>query len=309
MRKVKIGISLGSGGAKGLSHIGILKVLERENIEISYISGSSIGALVGGLYAFGYSANDLEKIALNFSKENFYDLFDFSKSFQGIIKGDKILNLIDELLKGASFSDLKIPFLPVAVDLITGDKIIIKEGKVSFAIRASISIPVIFQPFPWKDKLLIDGGVLSPVPVKELKEEYKPDIIIAVNLHKKIKWNFKEKQKPLEIPIIPSSIPEKITYIISQSSLFREFQRRLNPLLNPSLFEVLMQTIDIMNYEIAEQNFKEADIVITPEVQNYGTFDFDKAKELIALGEKAGEENILKIKEIIKKKRRRFFIF
>jgi len=309
MKKVRIGIALGSGGAKGLSHIGVIKTLERENIEVSYISGSSIGALIGGVYAKGYSGEELEKIAISFSEEEFYTIFDFSKSLQGIIKGEKILSYIDELLEGASFSDLKIPFLPIAVDLITGEKIIIQEGKVSEAIRGSISIPVIFQPSPWKNRLLIDGGVLSPVPVKELKEIYKPDMVIAVTLHKKSNWEPKETLSIPQIPINPTSLTEKVTYKISQSVIFREFQRRLNPLLNPAFLEVLMRTIDIMNAEIEENNLKEADIIINPEVQNFGTFDFDKAKELIELGEKAGEENIEKIKKIIKRKGGRFFIF
>jgi len=308
MKKKKIGLALGSGGAKGLSHIGVLKVLEREGIEVSYISGSSAGALIGGLYAKGYSAKDLEKLALDIgkNKEEFYKLFDFSKSLQGIIKGEKILEYLDNILEGSSFTNLKIPFISLAVDLITGEKVIIKEGKVSEAIRASISIPVIFHPYPWKDKLLIDGGVLSPVPVKELRDLYKPDIIIGVSLHKRTIWKPK-REIQIDIPYQPNNITEKITYKMTQTKLFREFQQRLNPLLNPSLFEVLMQTIDIMNYELENQNLKNADLVIVPEVQNFGTFDFDKASDIIALGEKAMEENLSSLMKLIEKKKFIFF--
>ncbi len=310
MRRVKIGLALGSGGAKGLSHIGVLKVLEEYNIEISFIIGSSIGALIGGLYAKGYSSNELENLANSIAenKEQFYKLFDFSKSLQGIIKGDKILEYLDSLLEGVTFDKLKKPFTPVAVDLITGEKVYVQEGKVSEGIRGSISIPVIFQPFPWKDKLLIDGGVLSPLPVKNLKELYKPDIVIAVSLHKRSKWTPKNNIS-IDIPYKPDSLTEKITYTLSQTSIFRELQKRLNPLLNPSLFDVLMQTIDIMNYELEESNKKEADIVITPDVQNYGTFDFDKAKKLIEKGENAAREKIQEILNLIKRKKKRFFFF
>lgn len=310
MRRLRIGLALGSGGAKGLSHIGVLKVLEENNVEISFVTGSSIGAIIGALYAKGYSPKEIEKLANNIAenKQQFYNLFDFSKSLQGIIKGDKILEYLDTILEGVTFDKLKKTFTPIAVDLITGEKVYIQEGKVAEGIRASMSIPVIFQPFSWKNRLLIDGGVLSPLPVKDLKTLYKPDITIAVSLNKKTKWTPKEKIN-IDLPYQPSTITEKITYSLSQTKIFKEFQKRLNPLLNPSLFDVLMQTIDIMNYELEESNKKEADIVINPDVQNYGTFDFDKAKELIEKGEIAAREKIPEILKLIRKKRKRFIFF
>lgn len=310
MKKIRIGLALGSGGAKGLSHIGVLKILEEENIKISFITGSSIGALIGGLYAKGYTAKELENLAIEIAenKEKFYNLFDLSKSLRGIIKGDKILEYIDELLNGVTFEKLLIPFIPIAVDLISGEKVYVQDGKVSEGIRGSISIPVIFEPFPWKDKLLIDGGVLAPLPVRELKEIYKPDIIIGVSLHKRTKWNL-HNQISINIPYQPHSLSEKIVYKLSQTGLIREFQRRLNPLFNPSFFEVLMQTIDIMNYKLEESNIREADIVIIPEVDQYETFSFEKAKEIIKKGEIAAREKIDQIKNILKKKKRRFWFF
>lgn len=310
MKKISVGLALGSGGAKGLAHIGVLKVFEKENIVISCITGSSIGALIGGLFAKGYKAEEIEKIAIALSenREKFYQLFDFSKSLQGIIKGEKILEYIDELLNGATFDKLLIPFTPISVDLTSGEKFYFQEGKVSHGIRASISIPIIFQPFVWKDKLLVDGGVLAPLPVKELKEIYKPDIIIAVSLHKRTKWTPQNTLK-IDIPYHPNSFSEKIAYKLTQTNIFREFQKRLNPLLNPSLFEILMQTIDIMNYELEENSIKEADIVITPEVHEYGTFDFQKAKEIIEKGENEARNKIDQIKTIIKRKKKRFLFF
>lgn len=306
MRNIKIGLVLGSGGAKGLSHIGVLKVLEREGIEINYISGSSIGALVGGFYSKGYSSYELEKIALGLTKKDFYELLDFSPSLQGIILGDKILDFLKNYLDDIEFSELKIPFIAISVDLITGSKIIFKEGKLIHAIRSSISIPVIFKPYQYNDKLLIDGGVLSPLPVEELKELFKPDIIIAVNLQSSPSYDPNAKNTFPEIPIEPKTLSEKVIYRLSQAQVFKEFQKRLNPLLNPSLFEVLMQTINIMNWELTRKNMALADIVINPQVSNYKTFDFDKGKELIALGEEATYKVIDKIREKIKKKKRIF---
>lgn len=309
MKKVKIGLVLGSGGAKGLSHIGVLKILEKENIIIDCISGSSIGAIVGGLYAKGYSVKDLEEIALSISKKDIYEFLDFSHSLQGIIKGDKILNFLKNLLGEIEFSQLNLPFLTVAVDLITGEKIVFTKGKVVFAIRGSISIPVIFQPYPYDHKLLIDGGVLSPLPVEELKEYQKPDLIIGVNLQTPPNWRPKDKNIFSDIPIEPRNFSEKIIYKLTQTEVFKEVQKRLNPLFNPSLLEVLMQTINIMNWEIALRNIKLADIVINPQVENYRTFDFDKGKELIKIGEYAVKKEIPRIKELVKRKSKRFIWF
>ncbi|MCS7202444.1 MAG: patatin-like phospholipase family protein [Dictyoglomus sp.] len=309
MRKIKIGLVLGSGGAKGLSHIGVLKILERENIKIDCISGSSIGAIIGGFYAKGYSSKDLEDIALSISKKDIYEFIDFSPSLQGIIKGDKILNFLRNFLGDIEFSQLKVPFLAVAVDLITGEKIVFTKGKVISAIRGSISIPVIFQPYPFDNKLLIDGGVLSPLPVEELKEFQKPDIIIGINLQSPPNWSPKGRNIFQEIPMEPKGFSEKVIYKITQTEIFKEIQKRVNPLFNPSLLEVLMQTINIMNWEIALRNIKLADIVINPRVENYRTFDFDKGKELIKIGESSAEKELPKIKELIKKKSKRFLWF
>ncbi len=309
MKKIKIGLILGSGGAKGLSHIGVLKVLERENINIDCISGSSIGAIIGGLYAKGYSSKELEEIALSISKKDVYEFLDFSISTQGIFKGDRILNFLENLLGDIEFHQLKIPFLTVAVDLVTGKKLIFNKGKVVPAIRGSISIPVIFQPYSLEDKLLIDGGVLSPLPIEELREYQKPDLIIGVNLQSPPNWIPKEKNIFSIIPIEPKGFSEKVIYKLTQTGVFREIQKRLNPLFNPSLLEVLMQTINIMNWEITVRNIKLADIVINPRVENYRTFDFDRGKELIEIGEKAIKKELPRIKELIRKKSRKFLWF
>ncbi|MEN2983716.1 MAG: patatin-like phospholipase family protein [Dictyoglomaceae bacterium] len=309
MRKIKIGLVLGSGGAKGLSHIGVLKILERENIKIDCISGSSIGAIIGGFYAKGYSSKELEDIALSISRKDIYEFIDFTPSLQGIIKGDKILNFLKNFLGDIEFSQLKVPFLAVAVDLITGEKIVFTKGKVLSAIRGSISIPVIFQPYPFDNKLLIDGGVLSPLPVEELKEYQKPDLIIGVNLQSPPNWSPKGRNIFQEIPMEPKGFSEKVIYKLTQTEIFKEIQKRVNPLFNPSLLEVLMQTINIMNWEIALRNIKLADIVINPNVEKYRTFDFDKGKELIKIGEFATEKELPKIKELIKKKSKRFLWF
>jgi len=192
LKRIKIGLALGSGGLKGLAHIGVIKILEENNIPIDFISGSSIGAMVGGFYASGLSIKEIEKIALSTNwRQVFSILFDpYLK--QGLISGEKIKIFIENYINGKKFEDCKIPFAAVATDLKTGDIVVLNKGEMSEAIRASISIPLIFKPVEINGKILSDGGLSVPVPVKIVKN-MGADIVIAVNLDKYYcfdKWKF-----------------------------------------------------------------------------------------------------------------------
>lgn len=206
--KPKIGLALGSGGAKGFAHIGVLKILEQEEIEIDFIAGTSVGSLIGALYAIGFDANKIERILL---EEDFADYVTFdSISFElkqtkdrnilgfsinlpkfiarpslprGLISTVGIRDEFDRISNWAHFEfDLKIPFKAVATDLVNGEKVIMDRGKVSNGVAASISIPGIFSPFEYEDKILVDGGLKDPVPV-DVVRDMGADIVIAVSLH------------------------------------------------------------------------------------------------------------------------------
>lgn len=179
----KIGLALGSGGARGLAHIGVIKILEKNHIPIDYISGSSIGAMVGGYYASGLSIEEIEKIASSTNwREMFSILFDPHLK-QGLIEGKKVEAFIDGHTNGERFENCKIPFSVIATDLKTGDAVILDKGKLAPAIRASISIPLVFKPVEFGDKMLADGGLSAPIPA-EIVRNMGADIVIAVNLDK-----------------------------------------------------------------------------------------------------------------------------
>ena len=192
--KTKIGLALGSGSAKGLAHIGVIKVLQENNIPIDFIAGSSIGAMIGGFYAAGLDIKEIEKIALSTDWQRVFSVLFDPYLKQGLISGEKIKKFIENYISGKTFEDCKIPLAIVATDLKTGEPVVLNKGKLSQAIRASISIPLIFKPAEINERILMDGGLSLPVPVEVVKN-MGADIVIAVNLDnyeydKKSKFNW-----------------------------------------------------------------------------------------------------------------------
>ncbi len=179
--KPKIGLALGSGGLRGLAHIGIIKVLLKNNIQIDYISGSSVGSLVGAYFAAYGEIESFEEILFKNSKELLPLFFDFGLQ-GGIVNGSKINLFLEKILKDKDFSETKIPFYIVATDLSNGQPVFFSSGKLVPAVRASISIPIFFKPQSYQDKFLADGGLCDPVPVEILKQN-GANKVLAVNLY------------------------------------------------------------------------------------------------------------------------------
>ena len=175
--KPKFGLALGSGASRGFAHIGVLQVLEENGIKPDYIAGSSIGAIIGAIYAAGVTPKMMEGISENLNSS----LYDVGFSRRGFIRGKRVVELIKLLTKDQEFKDLDIPLAVTAVDLITCERVIIQEGKVYEGVRASISIPGVFQPVLDGDRVLIDGGILERVPVNVVRE-MGAEIVIGVDV-------------------------------------------------------------------------------------------------------------------------------
>jgi len=180
-KKHKVGLALGSGGARGLAHIGVIKVLEENNIPIHIITGSSIGAMIGGLYAALGDINKIEELANSNNWRQIFNLMFDPVIGGGLISGKKIENFIRKQIGNIKFSDLKMQFAAIATDFKTGEPITLKSEDVASAIRASISVPIIFNPVKISGKILVDGGLSEPVPVSAAKK-MGANFIIAVNL-------------------------------------------------------------------------------------------------------------------------------
>ncbi len=257
LKKKKIGLALGGGAARGLAHIGVLKVLERMGIVPQMIAGTSIGSIIGAIYAKELDADRLEQYAMEWSRWKMAQLLDPALPRVGLIKGKKVEAILDSYLGEESFSDLKVPFACVAVDIDTGEEVVIREGKVASGVRASISIPGIFLPVEREGRLLVDGGLVNPVPVSTVRE-MGADFIIAVNV-----------------------LPHPQGRLLEQGE--GDLSRGHNK------FAILMQMVNISANLIAEASLEGADLVIEPDLSNCGPADFHLASECIPRGEEAAE--------------------
>jgi len=261
----KIGIALGSGGAKGYSHIGILRALEENNIKIDYLTGTSIGALVGALYAYHVDSKKVEKITITPRWQDIFSLTDTTLK-GGIIKGSDIRKFINNNIDKADFKDLKIPFKILATDYKKGDRVELASGSVASAVHASIAFPFVFAPVNRGRKILWDGGLSDPVPVRTL-DKMGADIIIGVNLSNKSILNGEEK-----------------------------------PSINP--YSVMIRSIKILECNLANSNISKADLIIEPEFDGTSFFKFHKvlkgeAAGFFNKGKKAMEEKMKSLEKII----------
>ncbi len=177
-----LGLALSGGAARGIAHIAVLDVLERQNIPIRAIAGTSVGSMIGALYAAGMPISEIRRIAL---KTNWNNLLKFTLPKNGLVSSEGIFHFMERILPVKKFSSLTVPFAAVAADLHTGEKVSITSGSLAKAVQASCSLPIIFTPTEINKRLLIDGGVASLVPVRTVREELGADKVIAVNVNYK----------------------------------------------------------------------------------------------------------------------------
>lgn len=260
MKKIKIGLALGSGGAKGLSHIGVIKVLEENNIPIDFIAGSSIGALVGGVYAGTKDIKALEEVVLSTDWKKIFSLID--PAFKGgLLGGDKVKNFIKKYIEKDNFEKLLIPFSAVATNLRNGEAVVLNKGDVVSAIRASISFPLLFRTVKIEENVLADGGLSLPVPVSVVKR-MGADVVIAVNL---------------------------------DGDYFSEEEQKRKM----KFYNIANNSLNILRYHLAKYNSEDADIVVLPETGGVYWDKFVHGKDVITSGEKAMQEKINDLKKII----------
>lgn len=285
----KVGVVLSGGGAKGFAHVSVLKELQRLGVQVDYIGGTSMGAIVGGMYAAGYTPDQIEKIIRdldfvsiiqdNISRE---DKSYFEKSFLekttvslpikgksiglplGLSKGQNVLNFLTELLAPVDnitdFSKLPVPFFCIATDIESGEEVVLEKGSLPLALRASASFPSLLNPVEINNRLLIDGGVANNFPVDRMKER-GADIIIGVNV---------------------------------QGTLLN--REKLS-----SVASLLSQIVNFQMYKKSDEQIKKLNVHIHPDVSDYSVVSFDKKEEIFKAGERAVKPYIRVLKEIAKK--------
>ena len=268
-----VALALSSGGARGLAHIGAIEELEAQGYHISSIAGCSMGALIGGVYAAG-KLNEFREWMKTIDRKKMLGLIDFSLSLNHLVKGTRIIEAIMEFVPDVNIEDLPIPYCAVATDLKAGREVMFRKGSLFKAIRASISLPSFYEPVKRNDMILIDGGIINPLPLNRVKRQ-TGDMLVGVDVSGhdyKAQWDelqrltaIQKHDKSLKTKILDMLIPDNIEFnyytVLSRASslMIRQNSILMTRLMNP-------------------------DILIDIQMNRYGTFDFDKSEKLIAIG-------------------------
>ncbi len=285
--KQKVALALSCGGARGIAHIGVIHELEEQGYEISSIAGTSMGALVGGIYAAG-QLDAYEEWLCSLSIMDMLTLVDFTISVQGMIKAEKVLEEIQKFIPDQKIEDLPIPFVAITTDLRNGKEVVISEGSLFEAIRASIAIPLVFTPASKNDTIYVDGGVLNPVPTNRVLRQ-NGDILIAVDVNANIR-----NQYP--IPHNPDwGVPERLAS--GQFVSLQKDQSKISPfykIWEMSYLNLTSETLSLMVSQISKLtlDINPPDILIEVSRHTCSMFDFYKAIELIEIGKKATKESL-----------------
>jgi NTE family protein len=278
--KQNVALVLSSGGSRGLAHIGAISELEKQGFEITSVSGSSIGSVIGGLYAMGKLHEYTEWVS-TFNKMDIWGFMDFTLTTNGLLKGERVFDKMKSFIPDMNIENMPIPFVTIATDILNEKEVVFTKGSFYEAARASVAIPAIFTPVKYNNTILVDGGVLNPIPIEHVLRK-NGDILIVVNLY---------GEKKVDIP------KEKNTYN-------GYLNRLMNPLLtlistgdksSKGYYSLLSSTTSAMIHKIAKMSIEKhkPDIIINIPYDAANTFDFYRAKELIELGESAAKEAII----------------
>lgn len=356
-----LGLALGSGGARGWAHIGVIRALMEADIPIHAIAGASIGAFVGAIHAAG-ELDELEEFVRELDWKGIMALFDLTFPTSGLLDGNKVYELLTEHLLDLCIEDAGIPFCCVATDLITGQEVQLRTGSMADAVRASISIPGVFTPFEREGCFLGDGGIVNPVPV-DVVRQMGSDLVLAVNLnhspspidreeeeeeselesesdtdeaanshrdpksssigskeskieikqtlaHTKIQTakgdTTNQKTEHQELSIITRirqkyrSIQESIQEGV-QTKLNNWFPDQTDQRPSPNIFDIIGTTLNVMEQQITRQRLEQSppDILIQPDLRDFGIFDFHQADAIIQAGYRQAMAQIPDLKELL----------
>jgi len=290
--KQKVSLVLSGGGARGIAHIGVIEEIEKQGFEIFSVAGTSMGALVGGVYALG-KMDAFKNWFYTLDKLKVFSLVDFSFSIQGLVKGDKVFNKMKEFISDINIEDLNIFYTAVAADIINKEEVVFTKGSIFEAIRASISIPTIFTPVKTNDGLLVDGGVINNIPINHAHRT-SGDILIVVNVNANI---------PVDKPAISRKETE-IKQSIYQKKIkdFYHHLHKTHPISKTEklgYFELMNKTFQLMTYHNAQMLLEKynPDILINISRDSCSTYDFYKAEELVEIGRHAAIKSLKKYHE------------
>ena len=288
--KKNVALVLSSGGARGFAHIGVINTLEKAGFKITSIAGTSMGAVVGGIYATG-QLRILEEWARSLNLKEVWHLTDLAFSKNGLVKGNRIIRKLKEMIPDRNIEDLPIPYCAVATDIVKGTERVFTSGSMYEAIRASISIPTFFQPFKIGDSYYVDGGLLDPVPVHHVQRN-TGDLLVIVDVNAIL---------PLEKVKKPDPIHKEHQYY----KYFKLFHNRLSDTVPKNkadqigLFTLTNKSLGLMVHQISRLTIENYpfDLLINISRDIFGAYDFYKANEIIEEGAVAAENALLDYKK------------
>ena len=267
--QVKIGLALSGGGARGLAHIGVLKVLEREGIRVDFLAGTSMGGVIAAGYAAGFDSAYLEQEAQRMSSwRNLLPLVDRSLPGLGLVKGERVRDYLASHIGEMTFDQLRIPLALVAVDLLTGEEVLLRSGVLADAVRATISLPGVFAPYPLDGRLLVDGGALNNLPA-DVVRGMGAEVVIAVDV------SADAELLPYEAPEGNGRLPlPQVLHMVTS----------------------LRRVVSIMSHQMTQYRlaWAQPEVVICPRLDLDITVlgGFSRAREVVAAGEVAAEAEL-----------------
>jgi len=293
--KQPISLVLSGGAARGIAHIGVIEELEKQGFEIKSIAGNSMGAFIAAMYAMD-KLQEYKELILTLDKVDVFKLIDFTFSSQGLIKGDRVFNKMKTFFPDKNIEDLKIPYVAIAADITNMKEVVFTEGSIYDAVRASVSIPTIFTPVKKDNTVLVDGGVVNPIPLNRV-QRIEGDILIASYVNANIPYDKPEIDKKNE------ENEERKNSVYKQK--IKEFRKKLNDILpknskkHLNYFTLLNKSTGLLTHHLSLMNIEKykPDMLINISRHSGGTFDFFKAEELIETGRLAARKSIEKYKK------------
>jgi NTE family protein len=268
-----VALVLSSGGARGLAHIGAIEELERHGYRIRSIAGCSIGALVGGMYATGHM-DDFKEWMLTIDKRKILSLIDLHLSINHLVKGERVIDALKEIVPDVNIEDLPIPFCAVATDWENGRQVEFRSGSLYEAIRASISIPLFFEPVRLGDMVLVDGGILNPLPLEQ-GSQMDGELLVAVNVSsnywggqeelRRLAESRRRKSRSLTMSILTSLIPNGLDFNYIT--------------LTQRIISLMIQR----NAQLAIEHYKP-DVLVNIPMNRFGSFEYDKYEKIARMG-------------------------
>lgn len=285
---------LGSGGARGMAHIGVIEELENEGFSIKEVAGCSMGAIVGGLYCAGH-LTEYKHWLISLSRFDVFKLLDFTLSTQGFVKGDRVFKAIEQLIGDHEIEKFPIPFTAVASDLVARQEIHFRSGSLFKALRASIAIPTVFTPVFDGQKQLVDGGVLNPLPLN-LVSRQEDDWVVAVNLNAN-----ESDAKMLSNPLLVNQERSAYLRMLDQfrSQILRVDIKAEETVDKLGLFDILNKSYDLTHDRLTELMIQmhKPDLVVDISRDACGVFEFYRANEIIESGRIAFKKALVEKKK------------